>query len=75
MTDDKIQEKLDFLLFFDNTRQIKHMTETVMKDYPKKAEKEYIDVSSEEILDEQAEQNKNNDVVFETEKLQEIGEV
>jgi len=31
------------------------MTDTIMVDKPKKSEKEYIDVSSEEILDEQAE--------------------
>lgn len=37
---------------------------------PVMSEDELIDVSSEEILDEVAEQNKNNDVVFETEKLE-----
>ena len=46
-----------------------------MADQPKKSQKEYIDVSSEELLDEQAEQNKNNDPIFDTEKLDQIGEI
>ena len=39
------------------------------------SDKEGIDVSSEEILDEIEEQNKNNDQLFDTEKLEEVGEV
>ena len=46
-----------------------------MSDQPKKSHKEYIDVSSEELLDEQAEQNKNNDPLFDTENLDLIGEI
>jgi hypothetical protein len=72
MTKDSIDEKLDFLLYFRNTRLSKHMNKELMikANKPPMSADEYIDVSSEEILDEVAEQNKYNDVVFDTEKLE-----
>ena len=71
MAKEHIDEKLDFLLYFKNQRIIQHLNEELIIKAKKQEvrDKELIDVSSEEVLDEIDEQNKNNDKLFETEKL------
>lgn len=57
MAKSSIDEKLDFLLFFKNTRLSKHMNNILLikENKPLMSDREPIDVSSEEVLDEIAE--------------------
>ncbi len=67
MAKNLVDEKLDFLLFFKNTRLIKHLNDylIIRKRKTQVRDKELVDVSSEEVIDEEDQENKNNDKVFE----------